>query len=111
MSESASLETAKKRCPSCGALTIYGREQSALRAREHPIYDTDLSQPLSQLVEGLRDTLTEVRGQLNDIRRGFPAWERVQDVEGLLTCGIVTLYDTVQEMRKSEAKWGLDAKR
>lgn len=75
-----------------------------LRAREHPIYKTNLTRPVSELTNEIRDRLTEFRGNFRDIRRAYPVWEQLEAVEGLLTCAISYLYDTVDDMRKNESK-------
>ena len=71
--------------------------------REHPIYGTDFSKPLPEIISKLRDELTRIRGQLGDIKFAFPGWgERTASVEGLLTCGLVSLHYIQEEMREAE---------
>lgn len=77
--------------------------QMAVASRAKPIYGTDFSKPLSQLIEGLRNEIGKIRGQLSDISYAYPGWgERLKSVEGLLTCGLVALYNTKEEMTASE---------
>jgi len=78
-------------------------EDRAEHNRKHPIYGTDFSKPLSMLVNDVRDDLTRARGRLGDLIRGYPNWkERLDHVEGLLTCGIVALHASNQEIIKFE---------
>lgn len=66
-------------------------------ATKNPIWKTDFSKPLLHLIEELRDQLSDTRGQIHDIERAYPGLkERIHCVEGLLTCGISTLYDVKQ---------------
>lgn len=90
-------------CPTCRRYTLRGQEQLALEHRAKPLSGIDLTQPLSKLIEGLRSDLVGVRSKLNDIGMGFTGWrERVQCVEGLLTCGLMALHHTMEEMREHE---------
>lgn len=37
---------------------------------------------------------------------GFTGWrDRVKDVEGLLTCGLIALHNTMEEMREHETRY------
>ena len=75
------------------------------RYRQNPIFGTDLNKPMSEVVKELRSRMTQLRGQISDFQFGFPGWrERTEPVEGLLTCGIVTLYSVIQELEKFEAE-------
>ncbi|HMI56395.1 MAG TPA: hypothetical protein VK494_09420 [Gemmatimonadaceae bacterium] len=66
-----------------------------------------MSKPLSELIADIRSQIVHARGQLNDIGMGFTGWhERLQNVEGLLTCGLMALYSTQQEMLKHEKEFG-----
>ena len=78
-------------------------EEKINRYREHPIYGTDFAKPLSQLIEDVRKELTQARGHLHDIEFGYPGWkERVDHVSGLLTCGLVALHVSRQEIIQFE---------
>lgn len=91
----------KDTCKECGAWTEAGREHNRERAKQNPIYDTDFSKPLDEIIEGCRDRMVVVRGTLSDIRAAFPGWgERTENVDGLLTCGISELFYIREEMRK-----------
>lgn len=90
-------------CPTCGLQTYKDREEMAERHRLNPIYKTDLSKPLSEVVEEIRTRIAAIRGSIGDISRGFPGWQqRAESVDGLLTCGLVALYDMAERMRKLE---------
>lgn len=68
-----------------------------------PIYGTDFSVPLSVSTERVRSDITKARGQLSDIGSAFPGWKHDMDmVEGLLTCGLVTLHWVMESMQKYE---------
>jgi hypothetical protein len=72
-----------------------------------PIFDTDLSKPPAVLIAEMRSKLSELRGQLHDLERAYPAWkERFEPAAGGLTCIISTLYNTQEEFEKHQAKWG-----
>lgn len=95
----------KLNCDSCGMWTRAGKESLRQKALASPIYGTDFSVPLSATIEGLRSQITKIRGQLGDIASAYPAWgERTKDVEGLLTCGLATLYGIAKEMREFEVR-------
>ncbi len=69
------------------------------------IYGTDLTKPLSVLIEDLRQQMVKTRGQIHDIEHAFPHWkERVDHVGGLLTCGIVALHSSREEIVAHETK-------
>jgi hypothetical protein len=78
-------------------------EEEIKRYRSNPIFGTDFSKRLSQLIENVRTELTQARGHLYDIEFGYPGWkERVEHVTGLLTCGLVSLHVSRQEIIKFE---------
>lgn len=91
------------KCDSCGRWTTSGLQK--WREGQKPIYGTDFSQPLSETVEKLRSDIAQVRGKLSDISFRYPGWgEHLKDVEGLLTCGLVALAYTKDEMKRCEAQ-------
>jgi hypothetical protein len=74
-----------------------------------PIFGTDLSKPLSALIEEWRAHLVQVRGQMSDAGHAWSGWgEQLDDIEGLITCGLVALYNIKQRAQECEAKWGAD---
>lgn len=93
-------------CPTCRRYTMKGREQLAVQSRSRPIYGTDLTKPLSEVVESIRHDLAKARGQISDISFGFTGWaEHLACVEGLLTCGLMALHKIKEDMREHEAKY------
>jgi hypothetical protein len=69
-----------------------------------PLYGTDFSLPLSKAIEAVRSQIVQSRGQLDDIGMAFPGYKQdMQMVQGLLTCGLVTLHWIMEEMQKREA--------
>lgn len=93
-------------CESCGRYTENGRQQLALKHRANPLSGIDLTKPLSGLIEGIRSDLVKSRSQLDDIGMGFTGWhDSLKNVQGLLTCGLVALHSTMEEMRESESKF------
>lgn len=97
-------------CPTCQRYTTRGREQLSREHRKRPISDIDLSKPLSELVEKLRSDIAAVRGKLQDIGAGYLGWrERLEPVQGLLTCGLMALHHTMEEMREHERRYPRDA--
>lgn len=61
--------------------------------------------PASRALSTVRDALSEVRNALQDFNELHPAWrERVQDVAGSATCGIVTLYYLMEEISQWEIR-------
>lgn len=73
------------------------------RRNMKPIFGTDLSKPASELLQGWRDDMTKMRGQLSDLTFALPWTEQyTKHLEGLLTCGIVTLCYEVEQAKKAE---------
>jgi hypothetical protein len=91
-------------CPSCGKWTTEGQER--WRKSLKPISGIDLSQPLSKLIEDVWSQLVRSRGELSDIGFRFSGWtEQLKQVEGLLTCGLISLHHVMEQMREHEAKY------
>jgi hypothetical protein len=85
------------------------------RYRKHPIYGTDFSKPVSVLIEDIRTELTRARGHITDIKFGAGWQDRLSHIEGLLTCGLIALYNSKEEIEKFEiaqddAKYGKSLK-
>ncbi len=90
-------------CPNCGKWTSKGLEKLALHYRNNPPTGIDLSRPLSELVGGIRSELTNTRGKLNDIAAAFTGWsDDMKMVEGLLTCGLISLHWVMDRMKEVE---------
>jgi hypothetical protein len=91
------------RCASCGHWTQKGLDKLHENSKLHPIFNTDFSKPLSQIIEETRSRIVNVRGTLQDIEAACPGWkERVEIVSGLLSCGLVALHYVKEEMVKFE---------
>ncbi len=72
-------------------------------AKAHAIFGTDLSKPLSDSIEDIRSQLSRTRGQISDLMRAFPGWsDRLDHVEGLLTCGICALAHSAEQVTECE---------
>ncbi len=79
--------------------------QSPEDYRKSPIFKTDFSKPLSGVIEDIRNKIAAVRGNITDVQYGYPQWkERVHHVEGLLTCALVTLAASNEEIMAWEVK-------
>ena len=76
---------------------------------EHnPIYyknKEDLDKPLFDLMEQLRSDIAQVRGKLHDIKYTYGWKDRIEHLEGGLTCMIVAMYETGLEWKKFEEKY------
>lgn len=58
---------------------------------------------LSETIEAARSDMMTIRGRLADLRRDHPGWSsNCQMVEGLLTCGLVTLAWVRDQMQAVE---------
>lgn len=65
----------------------------------------EMNKPLSELMEELRSDLVQIRGKLLDIKytRG---WEdRIEPLEGGLTCMLVAMHETMEEWKKFEKRF------
>jgi len=90
-------------CPECGKMTTEGLAKSAEQYKSRPIFGTDLSKKKSEVVTEARNRILSARNVLDDFQFAYPGWkERVHHVEGLLTCGLVALYATIEELEKYE---------
>lgn len=94
----------KERCLECGHRTRFGQEEDKKRARRSPIFGTNFDEPLSAIIEEVRNRMVAARGTLHDIASATGWGERVDDVAGLLTCAIHVLHDVKEEMKKIEDK-------
>jgi hypothetical protein len=71
--------------------------------RLHPIYlkPEDFQKTPDKLVNDIRWDIVNLRGQLSDISKAYPGWKgQLEAVEGLLTCGLISLYDTMKQMEQ-----------
>lgn len=83
---------------------MYTKEQ-AEEYRKHPIYGTDFSKRLSELLKDIRSNLLRTRGYAYDLERGFPEFkDRIDYISGYLTSGIISIYSSIQEIQNIEIK-------
>jgi hypothetical protein len=64
----------------------------------------DLDKPLHELMDNLRTDVAKVRGKLHDIKATYGWDDRIEHLEGGLTCMISAMYDTEVEWREIEKK-------
>lgn len=64
----------------------------------------DLDKPLYELMEQLRTDVSTVRGKLHDIKYTYGWDDRIEHLEGGLTCMIVAMYAIAEEWREFENK-------
>jgi hypothetical protein len=72
-----------------------------------PIYyksNEEMNKPLSELMEELRNEINKVRGKLFDIKNTYGWEDRIEFIEGGLTCMLVSMHSTMEEWKKFEAK-------
>ena len=72
-----------------------------------PIYyknAEEMDKPLSVLMEELRIDISKIRGKLHDIRRSYGWEDRIEHIEGGLTCMLVAMHDTMEEWKEFEKK-------
>ncbi len=70
--------------------------------RLHPIYLSveEMKQPPEVLLKGIRSQLSELRGQLGDVRSGYGWSDRIETPEHGLTLIISYLYGVMEEIEK-----------
>jgi hypothetical protein len=64
----------------------------------------EMDKPLSVLMEELRNDVSKVRGKLFDIKQSYGWDDRIEDIEGGLTCMISAMYNIMKEWEKFEEK-------
>ena len=97
----------KHSCQTCGKWTTEGLRALQISSRSHPIFlkPDDFKRPISEIIEQLRMELVSVRGKISDIRSAGYWDESLNEVEGLLTCGISYLYYVKGEMLDHKHKY------
>ncbi len=65
-----------------------------------PIYGTDVTKPVPELIEDWRDQLTHIRGQISDVQHLVGFKETFDPVSGLITCGIENLFHIGGQIEK-----------
>lgn len=92
------------RCEAC-CTPEFRKEHESEYERWHPIFSTDLSKGPDQAIEKIRMLMSEARGELFDMGQSYAGFrQELKDVEGLLTCGISTLYHTLVKMQEFKKK-------
>lgn len=82
---------------------------SETEAKRRGIYGDDMTRPIADLLCEIRSSMVKARGRLSDIYFEKPFMkERVAAAEGLLTCGIVYLYNEIESVKKWEAPPPID---
>ncbi len=79
----------------------------------NPIYyknAEEMDKPLSELMEELRHEVDITRGKLHDIKYSYGWGDRIEHIEGGLTCILVAMYETMEEWKRFEDKKNLIAK-
>jgi hypothetical protein len=94
-------------CPTCRRFTETGRQQMAMHDRAHPLTPgLDLSRPLEIVFADIRREIVAVRSKLFDVRMGFTSWaEQVQNIEGLLTCGLIAMHHLQEQAKEHRQLW------
>lgn len=64
----------------------------------------EMDKPLSVLMEELRCEVSTIRGKLHDIKHTHGWVDRIEPIEGGLTCMIVAMYSVMEEWKKFEDK-------
>jgi len=62
----------------------------------------DLDKPLYDLMESLRNDISKVRGKLHDIKFTYGWDDRIEHLEGGLTCMLVAMYNVALEFKEAE---------
>jgi hypothetical protein len=73
----------------------------------NPIYYKsveEMDKPLSELMEELRMEIDKTRGKLYDIKRSYGWEDRIEPLEGGLTCMLMAMYGTMMEFKEHEDK-------
>lgn len=76
-------------------------------ADNNPIYyknKEDLNKPLADLMEELRSDISKVRGKLHDIKYTYGWEDRIEHLEGGLTCMLVAMHSIKEEWQEFEKK-------
>lgn len=68
-----------------------------------PIYGTDLSKPLSELVTEWRSQIVQIRGQMHDFAFAVGWKEELETLQGGLTCMLMAMHDTLERAKANEA--------
>jgi hypothetical protein len=92
-------------CKCCGRYTERGKNQLAMEHRAR----LGIAKPLSEEILTARLQIAAIRGRLSDIGSAYTGWrDRLDSVQGLLTCGLMALHHTMEEMREHERRYPPD---
>lgn len=92
------------KCKCCGRMATSGQQK--WRESLPALYGVDFTKPISESLAGIRDDLTRARGKLHDIGFRWSGFEqRLEAVQGLLTCGIVALHHNIEEVKDWEKQY------
>ena len=89
-------------CQACGNLTTRGKQVQRKNIREHPRTGIAFDRPGYEIVEELREELIKLREKVSEFRMAHDQGPVLIDVEGLLGCGVQSLYRAVAEMKRRE---------
>lgn len=64
----------------------------------------EMNKPLSELMEELRSDINKVRGKLWDIKQSYGWDDRIEHIEGGLTCMLIAMHSTMEEWKKFEER-------
>ena len=64
----------------------------------------EMDRPLSELMEELRLEISRIRGKLFDIKHTYGWEDRIDFIEGGLTCMLVAMHSTMEEWKRFETK-------
>ena len=93
--------------PSANVERLTALPAGAPGSRPLVIFGADIDSPPHLAIEHIRCEIAKLRGQLGDISRAYPVWaEHLDPSKGGLTCVLIALHDSKEEMLKSFAKWG-----
>jgi len=84
---------------------IKTNKMERINKNRNPIYyknAKDMDKPLSELMEDLRTEIDNVRGKLYDIKQSYGWEDRIQFIEGGLTCLLISMHSTTKEWQEFE---------
>lgn len=64
----------------------------------------EMNKPLSELMEELRGEISKTRGKLFDIKQSYGWADRIEHLEGGLTCMLVAMHSIMEEWKQFEDK-------
>ena len=75
--------------------------------KDNPIYyknAEEIDKPLSELMEELRMEIDKIRGKMFDIKCFYGWDDRIEPLEGGLTCMLMAMYGLMKEFKDYEDK-------